>query len=66
MIFWSRTGFHFSGIMFELIVGLNLSLEIVAIHPNPERNPGDQQPFQPQNPALREQFRDGHRRGSME
>jgi hypothetical protein len=52
--------------MLELIVGLNLSLEIVAIHPNSERNPGDQQPFRPQNLALREQFRDGHGRGSME
>jgi hypothetical protein len=52
--------------MLKLIVGLNLSLEIVAIHPNPERNPGDQQAVHPRNLALREQFRDGHGRGSME
>jgi hypothetical protein len=65
MIF-SENRFPLFGIMLELIVGLNLSLEIVAIHPNSERNPGDQQPFRPQNLALREQFRDGHGRGSME
>jgi hypothetical protein len=54
------------GIMLELIVGLNLSLEIVAIHPNPGKNSGDQQGVHRRKPAPREQFRDGHGRGSME
>jgi hypothetical protein len=65
MIF-SENRFALFGIMLVLIVGLNLSLEIVAIHPNPGKNSGDQQGVHPRNPALREQFRDGHGRGSME
>jgi hypothetical protein len=46
MIF-SESRFALFGIMLVLIVGLNLSLEIVAIHPNPEKNSGDQQGVHP-------------------
>jgi hypothetical protein len=50
------------GIMLEFIVGPNLGLEIVAIHPNSDRNFRDQQAV---NAAQKVHFGSGHGRGSM-
>src|ERR1041384_5296226 len=41
--FWPVMALLLPKLLSELILGPNLGLEIVAIHPKPEKNPGDQQ-----------------------